>query len=148
MFGECTFENVLTAELLNIDLILDNIIKTENGYTIIDYEFVIKSRLPINYIIARTVFNIYYKFDKILSTLIPQEEMFEILGIKSNDAQSYWDMEKSFQQYLFKDANYRIGKQYHKEKIYSDKTVQNKNEKQLLKLKIGKRIYKITKTKV
>ncbi len=147
IFGEHDFENVFVYDMLNIDLIMDNIIKTKNKYTIIDYEFIINNSLPVDYIIARTVFNIYYKFCDVLSDVISKEEMFKTLDIKLEDAKKYYEMEKSFQRYVFKDANYTIGNQYQKAHLLLEENNHNNEERKLMELKFGKSIFKLTLTK-
>lgn len=56
VFGEVSLpQGVLAARFLDIDLIFENIIKTQKGWEIIDYEWTFDFPIPINYLLYRGV---------------------------------------------------------------------------------------------
>ena len=82
---------VLACKFLDIDLIFDNIIKTDKGWQIIDYEWTFDFLVPINYMLYRVV-----KFSDLPSNLV---------DISDSEKAEYQKMEDHFQsQYCFKDV--------------------------------------------
>ncbi len=56
VFGEVSLpQGVLAAKFLDIDLIFENVIKTDKGWEIIDYEWTFDFPIPINYLLYRGV---------------------------------------------------------------------------------------------
>ena len=56
VFGSVSLpRGVLACNFLDIDLIFDNIIKTDKGWQIIDYEWTFDFLVPINYMLYRVV---------------------------------------------------------------------------------------------
>ena len=82
---------VLAANYLDIDLIFENIIKTDKGWEIIDYEWTFDFLVPINYVLYRAV-----KFSQLPSNLVE---------ISDAEQEVYQQMEDHFQKdYCFKDV--------------------------------------------
>ncbi len=82
---------VLASEFLDIDLIFENIIKTNRGWEIIDYEWTFDFPVPINYVLYRAV-----KFSQLPGNLVDISDAEKI---------AYQQMENHFQsQYCFKDV--------------------------------------------
>ncbi len=92
VFGQVDLpRGILASKYLDVDLIFDNIIKTDKGWQIIDYEWTFDFLVPINYVFYRAC-----KFSDL------PEHMVEI-----SDAEKavYQQMENHFQsQYIFKDV--------------------------------------------
>ena len=81
---------VLAASYVDIDLIFDNIIKTQKGWEIIDYEWTFDFLIPINYILYRAC-----KFSD-----LPEH----LLDISDEERVAYQQMEDHLQsEYIFKD---------------------------------------------
>lgn len=150
IFGKIKIKNTKCIDYANIDLIFDNIIINNENTSIIDYEWVIKEKIPLNYIIARNIFNLYYKYNDLLSQLISQKELFDYCEIPPLEIKIYLEMEHNFQKYVYKDANYTILPQYFKRKITFDKNIFIQRPikiKNLLKIKIGKFLLNFSKIK-
>ena len=82
---------VLAANYLDIDLIFENIIKTDKGWEIIDYEWTFDFLVPINYVLYRAV-----KFSQLPGNLVE---------ISDAEKAVYQQMEDHFQKnYCFKDV--------------------------------------------
>ncbi|QFJ56110.1 rhamnan synthesis F family protein [Pseudobutyrivibrio xylanivorans] len=92
VFGEVDLpRGVLACKFLDIDLIFDNIIKTDKGWEIIDYEWTFDFLVPINYMLYRVV-----KFSDLPGNLVE---------ISDEERAQYEKMEAHFQyQYCFKDV--------------------------------------------
>ncbi len=92
VFGKVELpKGVLAAKYLDIDLIFDNIIVTDRGWEIIDYEWTFDFPIPINYLLYRGM---------IFGGLTPS-----FVQIPDNEKPIYQKMEEHFQsQYCFKDV--------------------------------------------
>ena len=92
VFGDVEMpRGVLAAEYVDIDLIFDNIIKTNRGWEIIDYEWTFDFPIPINYIFYRAS-----KFGQLPEHLV---------DISDGERAIYQQMEDHFQsKYIFKDV--------------------------------------------
>lgn len=92
VFGKVDLpRGVLAANFLDIDLIFENIIKTNKGWEIIDYEWTFDFLVPINYVLYRAV-----KFSQLPGHLVEISEAEQAV---------YQQMEDHFQKdYCFKDV--------------------------------------------
>lgn len=92
VFGKVDLpRGVLASEFLDIDLIFDNIIKTDKGWEIIDYEWTFDFLIPINYV--------YYRACKFSD--LPEH----LVDISDAERIAYQQMEDHLQsQYIFKDV--------------------------------------------
>ncbi|MCR5196823.1 MAG: hypothetical protein K6D38_10910 [Pseudobutyrivibrio sp.] len=92
VFGQVDLpRGVLASEYLDIDLIFENIIKTEKGWEIIDYEWTFDFLVPINYV--------FYRASKF--SLLPGN----LVDISDQEKAAYQQMEEHFQsKYCFKDV--------------------------------------------
>ncbi len=92
VFGQVDLpRGVLACKFLDIDLIFDNIIKTDKGWQIIDYEWTFDFPIPINYMLYRVV-----KFSELSGNLV---------AISDAEKAEYQKMEDHFQRkYCFKDV--------------------------------------------
>ena len=92
VFGQVDLpRGVLASEFLDIDLIFDNIIKTDKGWEIIDYEWTFDFLIPINYV--------YYRACKFSD--LPEH----LVDISDAERIAYQQMEDHLQsQYIFKDV--------------------------------------------
>jgi len=92
VFGQVDLpRGVLAAKYLDIDLIFDNVIKTEAGWQIIDYEWTFDFLVPINYV--------FYRASKFSD--LPEH----LVEISDAERAVYQQMEDHFQsKYIFKDV--------------------------------------------
>jgi SAM-dependent methyltransferase len=127
LFGKWKIKDIVCVEYANIDLIVDNIILKNDKYIAIDYEWVVRESIPRNYVLARTIFNLYAQYKGLLKTLVPQTELFRHVGIPAREVGIYLKMEYNFKKYVNKNNLYAINKRYEKTRSWSDKY------KQLLK---------------
>lgn len=80
----------------NIDCICDNIICREDGYVLIDGEWIFDVAVPINFIVWRLVNELYTQHKNLLTPLIQREEVYDILGITREDGEVYVQWAKHF----------------------------------------------------
>ena len=92
VFGQVSMpRGVLASEYLDVDLIFDNIIKTDKGWQIIDYEWTFDFLVPINYV--------FYRASKF--SVLPEH----LVSISDEERAVYQQMEDHFQsKYIFKDV--------------------------------------------
>lgn len=80
----------------NIDYICDNIICREDGYVVIDGEWVFDMAVPVKFIMWRMVNELYTQHKNLLEPLIKREEIYHILGITKEDGEVYVQWAKHF----------------------------------------------------
>lgn len=96
----------------HIDLILENIIRSEDGVLwTIDYEWILDTCIPIDFILYRAAAIFLNKYQKLLTPLYSFEKLMDILGIADPD-QIFRSWEDCFSHYVHDDSIYQYQKQY------------------------------------
>lgn len=97
VFGKCdmTLKGIAPA---NIDLIFGNIIKNEDSYAVIDYEWTFDFAVPIKYIFYRAIFDYAYKNDK--RKVLWDKELYAYMGISEEEKNVFEKMDMAFHQYV------------------------------------------------
>lgn len=103
VFGEISGQSVLDqtvcSEVSDIDLILPNILVTEDGaWNVIDYEWTFFFPIPQNFIIYRTLFFLHHENPQ--RKELSMENLQMAAGISMEEAEVYRQMEAGFQQYV------------------------------------------------
>lgn len=84
----------------NIDLILDNIFETGDGFQVIDCEWIFDFPVPVAFLLWRAV-NELYSNQLSLEALCPKAEFLREFGIAEQAAEVFWDWDTHFaQQYV------------------------------------------------
>ncbi|WP_333646127.1 glycosyltransferase [Lacrimispora sp.] len=83
----------------NIDCLFENIMKTEDGYYCLDYEWVFTFPVPMTFIKYRVLYYFYEQYKSILS-YDSMEEFMEEMGVEAERLTVYEDMERHFQEYV------------------------------------------------
>lgn len=135
IFGYVQLENVECSNIYDIDLIFDNIFVNKNSnYSLIDYEWVFKHPIPVNYIIFRTICNMFYKYQDFLQDFVSKEEIYDFFNMTKSEKEAYLQMENNFQKYVLgQDYDNVIRNKYMKKQIPL-KDLLCKNEHSSLKL--------------
>lgn len=108
IFGEVELPRNLKAnKISNIDVIFNNIIINKN-WNIVDYEWVFKFPIPVNYIIYRAI--AHHNLTNIKSKF--KDDIYQFIGITEKEINIYESMENKFQKYV-------LGKLEHTQNIYS-----------------------------
>lgn len=89
-------EKASTVCPANIDCICDNIICREDGYVIIDGEWIFDMPVPVDFIVWRLVNELYTHHANSLSRLITREGVYQELNISSKDGSVYEQWAKNF----------------------------------------------------
>lgn len=98
VFGEYEFKNSPSIYFCNIDLIPENIIKTnDHKYTIIDYEWFFRCKVPVNFVIYRTLLH-SQSLSKLPKEIL--ERFYKKYDITSELKDIYYQMELNFQGYV------------------------------------------------
>ncbi|MGG2053012.1 glycosyltransferase [Lysinibacillus pakistanensis] len=106
IFGDASnLEGIAAMNLANVDLNFDNIIFLEKDTKIItiDYEWVFKFPIPIDYIIYRAILIFKTKYSGHFVKELVMEEIFELLEIEIANIPYYEEMESNFSKYVGKD---------------------------------------------
>ncbi|MBR0398825.1 MAG: glycosyltransferase [Eubacterium sp.] len=90
-----------TLPVTNIDCILENIIRTENGYQMIDCEWTTDIPVPVEFLIWRIVH--YYLDGNPAADTLLQAGIYEKCGLSGN-LDVYLDMENQFQKWIEGDV--------------------------------------------
>lgn len=118
VFGEGnTGKPELCISDANIDLICDNVFHTEDGYRIIDCEWIFDFEIPVKFIIWRTINELYSKFSQ-LSELESIEDLLKRFEIEVPDIE------------VFRKWNYSFTREY----VGSDKLEQYSLSKESIAL--------------
>ncbi|WP_025681704.1 hypothetical protein [Paenibacillus massiliensis] len=112
----------------NIDLTFDNIFLHDNQFTIIDYEWVFETYIPLNYVFFRSISRFFWKYGEYLSDIISENDIFEMFNLSPEEVSQFRTMEEGFQNYVLgSEKLYGIGVQYSKD----NKTIEELNEANL-----------------
>ncbi|MFF2091709.1 hypothetical protein [Paenibacillus sp. NPDC058174] len=113
VFGEVpAFENERCLSPGNIDLIFDNIIVNSTGENIIiDCEWVFPFRVPIRYILFRSLYAFSLKYKHYLLNITDLKEMCELLSIDDKMREVFMRMEEvNFQHFVRGKGNNELSK--------------------------------------
>lgn len=86
--------------LINIDSNFDNFLYAGDSLVCIDYEWVFRFPVPVDYVRFRTCLYFYNKHEAFLRSLFMQEEFLGALGFDAEDRALYLKMEDNFQFYV------------------------------------------------
>ena len=103
VFGEISdvsvLEQSICSEVSDIDLILPNILVTDDGaWNVIDYEWTFFFPIPQNFIIYRTLF--FLNHENPQTEELSMENLLKTAGISAQEAEVYRQMEAGFQRYV------------------------------------------------
>ncbi|MBE0339341.1 hypothetical protein [Paenibacillus sp. 23TSA30-6] len=134
IFGfEPDFSDVECMAEANIDLTFDNIFFDGSIFTVIDYEWIFHTSIPLDFIIYRSLSRLFWKYGEYLNSFLKLDDLFEEFQI--DEIAQYQKMEMAFQEYVLgKKRSYNIGDQYSKKIETLNKVLDEskKNESQTI----------------
>lgn len=96
VFGEVKFNSPMkTADVNDIDMVLNNVIVTEDGWKLIDYEWTFDFPIPVEFILYRVC---HYYFETNNLRKVFGDKQF--INISQEDKETFARMEVSFQNYV------------------------------------------------
>lgn len=98
IFGEIEFQHSLKAfDLSNVDMIFPNFLIEDGKYTLIDYEWIFDFKIPLEYILFRSLF-----YNAAIQKLEDEQklELYECMQIDVKDISIFEKMEYAFQSYV------------------------------------------------
>jgi hypothetical protein len=116
---ECMFET-------NVDLTFDNIIINNTDNIVIDYEWIFNTKVPIDYIVFRSLSRFYWKYGEYLRGFVSIEEILRKLKI--TNTKDYQEMEQGFQSYVLGSRQYELSSNYRREIINISELKQQAND--------------------
>ena len=99
VFGEFVRLKDVSMTVTNIDMLLENILVTGDGWYAIDYEWVYDFPVPVRFVKYRILFYFYRKY----GSLMEYKDLGHFLaqfGISEKEAETYDEMEVRFQHYV------------------------------------------------
>ncbi len=130
VFGKISgLESVLSAQYVNVDNILENIIVNHENYTMIDYEWMFNFYIPYNFVIYRAIIDLYINYADVMNAMMSLDDMLCKLDISENERNIYNKMNMSFNDYVFngKQGYSSIIQQYRKNTLGIEQFI-NTNE--------------------
>lgn len=115
------------GRFINIDNILENIIKIEDHYEIIDYEWFFDFYIPYDFVIYRAVLDLFINYSDIMTDMFSLGELLGELDISEEQAAVFQSMNTHFNDYVF-DNRYgyqRILRKYEKNKLKLEEQIRN-----------------------
>ena len=101
VFGEASIEEESeSGNIVNIDLVFPNIIRSNEMNTIIDYEWVFDFTIPLEFVFWRGL-NYSGEISSLDSKI--KDEIYAHYGITDEKISTYQKMEESFQRYVYGD---------------------------------------------
>lgn len=128
IFGEIKgLNNVLSAKNVNIDNILENIIRNDDKYVMIDYEWVFDCHVPYNFVVYRAIIALYINHGTVMNKIVSVNDLLSRLGIDDGEKEIYCLMNERFNEYVFNSTkrNDLIKDQYRKSTLNMEKHINN-----------------------
>ncbi|MCD7745282.1 MAG: hypothetical protein LUI13_08405 [Lachnospiraceae bacterium] len=102
VFGQVDLPGRLYCRAVSdIDMVFSNVIETDEGPELIDYEWTFAFPVPVKFIQYRCLN--YYIYGTTRRDVLKDMDLFERFGISGKERKEYDKMEKSFQQYILGD---------------------------------------------
>lgn len=99
VFGSvCFAEKQYSRSVSDIDMIFSNVVCTETGYELIDYEWTFSFPVPVNYIVYRALH--YYVYGSAARSSLAELDLFARFEISEAEQAQFAAMEKNFQAYM------------------------------------------------
>lgn len=118
VFGEEELTGIKSCRGLIFDLIFDNVIKTEKGYVIIDYEWTFDFPVPISFVIFRAINALWVMHSESISKYVSFDELMDIASIDKTMIDTFLRMDSDFVSYIYGEGSYAsILKRYRLENI-------------------------------
>lgn len=93
-------EGQKAAEKVNIDLSFDNMIETEQGIQIFDYEWIFDFPVPVKFPVYRAVYAVFLKNAHLLDGVVEEDEVYHMFDITAEERIIFNDMNKKFMEYV------------------------------------------------
>lgn len=134
IFGDFAFDGKKCARISNIDLIFENLIRSDKSFKVIDYEWIFDFAVPYEFIFFRAINSFFIKHSKVLENFIKINSIYDIFDIHSESIEIYQNMDMNFLSYVYgENYNYdEILKKYRKKAFKVD----TKDEEQVLKTQL------------
>lgn len=93
-------EGQKAAGQVNIDLSFDNVIETEQGIRIFDYEWIFNFPVPVKFPVYRAIFAVFLKNAHLLDGVVEEDEIYRMFGITVKERIVFNNMNKKFMEYV------------------------------------------------
>ena len=101
IFGDIDcFPASMACQKIDIDLTFDNIVDTEAGMQILDYEWIFDFDIPLKFPIYRAIYALYMKNAKDMNNVVSDDELYKIAGISREERTYFLKMNARFMEYV------------------------------------------------
>ena len=101
IFGEISLStSMIAAKKVDIDLTFDNIVFTEDGIKVIDYEWIFDFDVPVKFPVYRAIFALFAKHADILSGVVTDDELYRMASITKEECSCFDKMNNQFMEYV------------------------------------------------
>lgn len=118
VFGDEELPGVKACRGLIFDLIFDNVIKTEEGYVIIDYEWTFNFPVPVSFVIFRAMNALWVMHSESIGKYVSFDELMDIASVDKMLVDTFLKMDSNFVNYIYGEGSYSsVLKRYRLENI-------------------------------
>lgn len=101
IFGEAEELRGLDAACkADIDFTMDNLIRTEEGIRLLDYEWIFDFPIPLKFLLFRGAYAIWVKHSQTLKTMMDKKEFFHFFDISSEERKCFRRMNDHFMEFV------------------------------------------------
>ena len=139
VFGSVSLDGVMAGKQLNIDCILENIIKSQDEYLIIDYEWYFDFYIPYDFLLYRSILDLYCNYHADIKDLGSFVDLCSEMGISESAIDVYSRMNNRFIDYVYDNSNgyNSIKARYAKDKLDVQGIIKSDRNTACLYLDVG-----------
>lgn len=106
VFGDIDFTvETMASKKIDVDLTFDNIVYTEDGIRILDYEWIFDFDIPLKFPVYRAIYALFVKNANDLIEVISDEELYQIAEISKEERDQFAQMNSRFMEYVEGNEN-------------------------------------------
>ncbi len=106
VFGDEELPGVKACRGLIFDLIFDNVIKMDDGYVIIDYEWNFDFPVPVSFVIFRAINALWVMHSESISKYVSFDELMEMASVDKMLTDTFLKMDSNFVNYIYGEGSY------------------------------------------
>lgn len=120
IFGEAPeLAGLPAARKVDIDFTLDNLIRTDKGVRLLDYEWIFDFPVPLKFPLFRGIYAVWVKHSQALKPVISKKEFFDLFDISREERKCFQRMNDRFMEFVEgrADSYQKLLKNYQKPEV-------------------------------
>lgn len=120
IFGEAgEIQGLDAASRADIDFTMDNLIRTEDGIRLLDYEWIFDFPIPLKFLLFRGAFAVWTKHGQTLKMMMDKKEFFHFFDISSEERKCFQRMNDHFMEFVEggEDSYQKLLRNYQKQDV-------------------------------